>query len=129
MSFEQPLPASTTDSGIPIASDEHSLTVGPKGPTVLHDAHTVQKMQHFNRERVPERVVHANREHRIARRASDDVVNRGMKRSRIHSSRDQIVEHHRSCGQRPELPAHCLADAHYHISLHLVHLGEGRSLD
>jgi catalase len=35
------------------------MTVGPNGPTVLHDAHTVQKMQHFNRERVPERVVHA----------------------------------------------------------------------
>ena len=52
-------PITTTDSGIPVASDAHSLTAGPNGPTVLHDAHTVQKMQHFNRERVPERVVHA----------------------------------------------------------------------
>src|SRR3954451_10246692 len=49
----------TNDSGVPIASDEHSLTVGPTGPTVLHDAYVVQKMQHFNRERTPERVVHA----------------------------------------------------------------------
>jgi catalase len=49
----------TNDSGVPIASDEHSLTVGRRGPTVLHDAYTVQKMQHFNRERVPERIVHA----------------------------------------------------------------------
>ena len=49
----------TTDSGIPAASDEHSLTVGPAGPIVLHDHYVVQKMQHFNRERVPERVVHA----------------------------------------------------------------------
>ena len=49
----------TNDSGVPISSDEHSLTVGPRGPTVLHDTHVVQKMQHFNRERVPERVVHA----------------------------------------------------------------------
>jgi catalase len=49
----------TNDSGGPIASDDHSLTVGPGGPTVLHDAHLVQKMQHFNRERIPERVVHA----------------------------------------------------------------------
>src|ERR671921_1721327 len=49
----------TTDAGIPAASDDHSLTVGPTGPTVLHDAYVVQKMQHFNRERVPERVVHA----------------------------------------------------------------------
>src|SRR5690349_21397016 len=49
----------TNNSGIPAASDAHSLTVGPNGPTVLHDAYTVQKMQAFNRERVPERVVHA----------------------------------------------------------------------
>jgi catalase len=53
------VPATTTDSGIPAASDEFSLTVGPSGPTVLHDHYVVQKMQHFNRERVPERVVHA----------------------------------------------------------------------
>src|SRR5215212_7698448 len=52
-------PTTTTDSGIPVSSDEHSLTVGPNGPTVLHDHHLVQKLQHFNRERVPERVVHA----------------------------------------------------------------------
>ena len=58
MSEKRP-PTTTTDSGIPVSSDEHSLTVGPNGPTVLHDAHLVQKMQHFNRERVPERVVHA----------------------------------------------------------------------
>jgi catalase len=52
-------PVTTTDSGIPVASDDNSLTVGRDGPTVLHDAYVVQKMQHFNRERVPERVVHA----------------------------------------------------------------------
>jgi len=52
-------PTTTTDSGAPAASDEHSLTVGPGGPTVLHDHYLVQKMQHFNRERIPERVVHA----------------------------------------------------------------------
>jgi catalase len=52
-------PATTTDSGIPAASDEFSLTVGPRGPTVLHDHYLVQKIQHFKRERVPERVMHA----------------------------------------------------------------------
>src|SRR6267142_1746532 len=52
-------PTTTTNSGIPAASDDHSLTVGPHGPTVLHDTYVVQKMQSFNRERVPERVVHA----------------------------------------------------------------------
>ncbi|UJA20292.1 catalase [Thermoleophilia bacterium SCSIO 60948] len=56
---ENERPRTTTDSGIPAASDEFSLTVGEQGPTVLHDHYVVQKMQHFNRERVPERVVHA----------------------------------------------------------------------
>ncbi len=56
---EENRPTTTTDSGIPVSSDEFSLTVGPQGPTVLHDHYVVQKMQHFNRERVPERVVHA----------------------------------------------------------------------
>ncbi len=53
------VPSTTTDSGILAPSDEYSLTVGPTGPIVLHDHYLVQKMQHFNRERVPERVVHA----------------------------------------------------------------------
>jgi catalase len=59
MSDDRQAPRTTTDSGIPIASDEHSLTAGPNGPTLLQDHYLVQKMQHFNRERVPERVVHA----------------------------------------------------------------------
>src|ERR1700744_1206766 len=56
---EEKTPTTTTDSGVPATDDERSLTVGPQGPTVLHDHYVVQKMQHFNRERVPERVVHA----------------------------------------------------------------------
>jgi catalase len=56
---KQEPPTTTTNVGIPVASDDNSLTVGPGGPTVLQDAYVVQKMQHFNRERVPERVVHA----------------------------------------------------------------------
>ncbi|MHB1987318.1 MAG: catalase [Acidimicrobiales bacterium] len=52
-------PVTTTDAGIQAASDEHSLTIGPDGPILLHDHYVVQKMAHFNRERVPERVVHA----------------------------------------------------------------------
>jgi hypothetical protein len=38
----------TNASGLPVASDEHSLTVGPNAPTVLQDDYVVQKMQHFN---------------------------------------------------------------------------------
>ena len=56
---ESQVPFTTTDSGIPAQSDEYSLTIGRTGPTALHDHYVVQKMQHFNRERVPERVVHA----------------------------------------------------------------------
>ena len=52
-------PVTTTDAGIPAASDEHSLTVGADGPILLQDHYLIQKMAHFNRERVPERVVHA----------------------------------------------------------------------
>jgi catalase len=55
----QPVPATTTDAGIGAASDEFSLTVGQSGPTLLQDNYLIQKMQAFNRERVPERVVHA----------------------------------------------------------------------
>jgi catalase len=49
----------TTIGGCPVASDEHSRTVGPDGAIVLHDVYLVEKLAQFNRERVPERVVHA----------------------------------------------------------------------
>jgi len=56
---EQRPPATTTDAGIPAPSDEHSLSVGADGPLLLQDHYLIQKMAQFNRERVPERVVHA----------------------------------------------------------------------
>ncbi|MDR0959567.1 MAG: catalase [Propionibacteriaceae bacterium] len=49
----------TLSTGSPVASDEHSLSVGPDGPIVLHDVYLVEKLAQFNRERVPERIVHA----------------------------------------------------------------------
>ncbi|WP_330181596.1 catalase [Nocardia sp. NBC_01503] len=49
----------TDDAGIPVPSDEHSLTIGPDGPILLHDAYLIEKMAAFNRERVPERQPHA----------------------------------------------------------------------
>ncbi|MGN9785008.1 catalase [Nonomuraea sp. ZG12] len=52
-------PITTDDSGVPAPSDHHSLSVGPNGPLLLQDHYLIQKMAHFNRERVPERVVHA----------------------------------------------------------------------
>ncbi|WP_017972846.1 catalase [Actinopolyspora halophila] len=49
----------TTNAGIPVASDDHSLTAGPNGPVLLQDHYMIEKNAQFNRERVPERVVHA----------------------------------------------------------------------
>ncbi len=58
MTSTQPKPT-TTDAGIPIASTEHSLTVGPDGPIVLNDFYLIEQMANFNRERIPERQPHA----------------------------------------------------------------------
>jgi len=52
-------PYTTNNAGIPVESDEHSLTVGANGPILLQDHYLIEKMAQFNRERVPERVVHA----------------------------------------------------------------------
>lgn len=49
----------TTDSGAPAGSDQHSLTVGAGGPIVLHDHYLIEQMAQFNRERIPERQPHA----------------------------------------------------------------------
>ncbi|HEY1134911.1 MAG TPA: catalase [Nocardioides sp.] len=54
-----PHDGSTTGNGAPAPSDRNSLTVGPDGPMLLHDHHFIEQMAHFNRERVPERNVHA----------------------------------------------------------------------
>jgi catalase len=52
-------PRLTTASGIPVADNQNSITAGPRGPILLQDFHLIEKLQHFNRERIPERVVHA----------------------------------------------------------------------
>jgi catalase len=58
MTSTQPKPT-TTDAGIPVESDEHSLTIGPDGPILLQDHYAIEQMAQFNRERVPERQPHA----------------------------------------------------------------------
>jgi catalase len=57
MTSMQPRPT-TTDAGIPVASDEFSLTVGPDGPILLQDHYLIEQMANFNRERIPERQPH-----------------------------------------------------------------------
>ena len=49
----------TTAAGIPVSDNQNSLTAGERGPTLLQDHHLLEKLAHFNRERIPERVVHA----------------------------------------------------------------------
>jgi catalase len=58
MNTVEPKPT-TTDSGIPVESDEHSLTVGPDGPILLQDHYAIEQMAQWNRERIPERQPHA----------------------------------------------------------------------
>ena len=49
----------TTSQGAPVDDDTSSLTVGSDGPVLLEDIHLLDKLAHFDRERIPERVVHA----------------------------------------------------------------------
>jgi catalase len=49
----------TTSFGIPVDGDQQSVTAGTRGPSLLQDVHLVEKLAHFDRERIPERVVHA----------------------------------------------------------------------
>ena len=49
----------TTAFGIPVSDDQNSLTAGEHGPILMQDVHLLEKLGHFDRERIPERVVHA----------------------------------------------------------------------
>ncbi|PWC27670.1 catalase [Teichococcus aestuarii] len=52
-------PVLTTTAGAPIADNQNSLSAGPRGPLLLQDYQLIEKLAHQNRERIPERVVHA----------------------------------------------------------------------
>jgi catalase len=49
----------TTNQGAPVSDDQNSLSVSNNGPVILQDVHLIEKLAHFNRERIPERIVHA----------------------------------------------------------------------
>ena len=49
----------TTTGGAPIADNQNSMTAGARGPVLLQDYQLIEKLAHQNRERIPERVVHA----------------------------------------------------------------------
>ena len=49
----------TTADGIPVGDNQNSLTAGDRGPVLMQDFHLIDLLAHFDRERIPERVVHA----------------------------------------------------------------------
>ncbi|MBW0435708.1 catalase [Leptospira yasudae] len=49
----------TTAGGHPVPQNQHSVSAGPRGPLLIQDTHLIEKLAHFNRERILERVVHA----------------------------------------------------------------------
>jgi catalase len=52
-------PTLTTSSGAPVSDNQNSVTAGPQGPVLMQDFHLLEKLAHQNRERIPERTVHA----------------------------------------------------------------------
>src|SRR5258707_10072417 len=58
---QEPIPPQslTTASGAPVEDNQNSVTAGPRGPVLLQDYWLLEKLATFNRERIPERIVHA----------------------------------------------------------------------
>ncbi|MEY2878461.1 MAG: hypothetical protein RLZZ15_841, partial [Verrucomicrobiota bacterium] len=54
-----PAPQLTTSSGAPVVDNQNTQTAGARGPVLLQDWHLLEKLANFNRERIPERIVHA----------------------------------------------------------------------
>jgi catalase len=52
-------PVMTTSAGAPISDNQNSLSAGARGPLLMQDYQLIEKLAHQNRERIPERVVHA----------------------------------------------------------------------
>ncbi len=52
-------PVLTTTAGAPVPDNQNSITAGPRGPVLLQDYQLIEKLTHQNRERIPERPVHA----------------------------------------------------------------------
>jgi catalase len=52
-------PVMTTTAGAPVADNQNSLSAGLRGPLLMQDYQLIEKLAHQNRERIPERVVHA----------------------------------------------------------------------
>lgn len=78
----------TTATGTPVSQNSNSMTAGPRGPVLMQDVWLLEKLAHFNRERIPERVVHAKgagafgtftATHDISQYSCADVFKKGKK--------------------------------------------------
>jgi catalase len=56
---QTPVPTLTTNSGSPVEDNQNSITAGPRAPSLLQDYRLLEKLATFNRERVPEGIIHA----------------------------------------------------------------------
>ncbi|MBR7742064.1 catalase [Phycicoccus sp. BSK3Z-2] len=72
---------STMANGAPAESDEHSLSLSPDGPLLLHDVHLLDTLAHFNRENIPERKPHAKGSGAFGRFECTEDVSRYTKAS------------------------------------------------
>ncbi len=81
-------PILTTDSGMPVADNQNSITAGPMGPVLMQDFYLLEKLAHQNRERIPERGQHAKGSgaygtltitHDIAKYTKAKVLEKGKK--------------------------------------------------
>jgi catalase len=59
LALAQSSPGLTRDTGAPVGDNQNSKTAGPDGPVLLEDMNLIEKLARFDRERIPERVVHA----------------------------------------------------------------------
>jgi catalase len=85
MAKEQtPAPTLTTNSGSPVADKQNSITAGPRGPVLLQDYWLLEKLATFNRERIPQRIVHAqgSAAHGTLTSAINQVVSKPMVKMR-----------------------------------------------
>ena len=74
----------TTAAGCPVAGNQNSTTAGPRAPVLMQDVHLFEKMAHFNRERLPERVVHVK-----ADPAYGDAVAKGLEADLAQTAPDR----------------------------------------
>jgi catalase len=61
-------PFETSDSGVPVTDNQNSRTAGPAGQVLIEDHHLIEKLAHLDRERIPERVVHAKGSAQVSER-------------------------------------------------------------